>query len=84
MNQNYASSPTSPTSFAPPVTLIQGPCEKILTHKETDIYTHRYAKMIQQKCGKAEWSHCGIAGVQKSGNGKQNALPYSRNLFPKS
>ena len=48
MNQNYASSPTSPTSFAPPVTLIQGPCEKILTHKETDIYTHRYAKMIQQ------------------------------------
>ena len=31
-----------------PLTLIQGPCEKILTHKETDIYTHRYAKMIQQ------------------------------------
>ena len=39
--------------------------------------------MIQQKCGKAEWSHCGIAGVQKTGNGKQKCSPYSRNLFPK-
>lgn len=35
-----------------PLTLIQGPCEKILTHKETDIYTHRYAKMIQQNVEK--------------------------------
>lgn len=51
MNQNYASSPTSPTSFAPPHP-DSGPCEKILTHKETDIYTHRYAKMIQQNVEK--------------------------------
>ena len=38
--------------FCTPLTLIQGPCEKILTHKETDIYTHRYAKMIQQNVEK--------------------------------
>lgn len=33
--------------FCTPLTLIQGPCEKILVHKETDTYVHRYAKMIQ-------------------------------------
>lgn len=33
--------------FCTPLTLIQGPCEKILVHKETDSYVHRYAKMIQ-------------------------------------
>ena len=38
--------------FCTPLTLIQGPCEKILTHKETDIYTRRYAKMIQQNVEK--------------------------------
>lgn len=38
--------------FCTPLTLIQGPCEKILAHQETDNYTHRYAKMIQQNVEK--------------------------------
>lgn len=38
--------------FCTPLTLIQGPCEKILAHKETDNYTCRYAKMIQQNAEK--------------------------------
>lgn len=38
--------------FCTPLTLIQGPCEKILAHKETDSYINRYAKMIQQNVEK--------------------------------
>ena len=38
--------------FCTPLTLIQGPCEKILTHDKTDIYTKRYANMIQQNVEK--------------------------------
>lgn len=38
--------------FCTPLTLIQGPCEKIIAHKETDNYTRRYAKMIRQNVEK--------------------------------
>ena len=38
--------------FCTPLTLIQGPCEKILAHEKTDMYTQRYAKMIQQNVEK--------------------------------
>lgn len=38
--------------FCTPLTLIYGPCEKILSHKNTDTYIHKYARMIQQNAEK--------------------------------
>lgn len=38
--------------FCTPLTLIQGPCEKILSQTGTGIQTQRYAKMIQQNVKK--------------------------------
>ncbi|MDD3036407.1 hybrid sensor histidine kinase/response regulator transcription factor [Bacteroides sp.] len=34
--------------FCTPLTLISGPCEKILTYNKIDEYIHKYASMIQQ------------------------------------
>jgi signal transduction histidine kinase len=38
--------------FCTPLTLIYGPCEKILANPEIDAYTQKYAKMIQQNTEK--------------------------------
>lgn len=38
--------------FCTPLTLIQGPCEKILAHEGADNYIRRYGKMIQQNVEK--------------------------------
>lgn len=34
--------------FCTPLTLINGPCEKILSYNKVDTYVHKYASMIQQ------------------------------------
>ena len=34
--------------FCTPLTLISGPCEKILSYNKVDGYIHKYASMIQQ------------------------------------
>lgn len=82
MNQNYASSPTSPTSFAPPHP--DSGTVREDTHPQGDRYLHAPLRQDDSaKCGKAEWSHCGIAGVQKTGNGKQNALHTAATCFRK-
>lgn len=38
--------------FCTPLTLIYGPCEKILAYTNTDSYIHKYARMIQQNAEK--------------------------------
>lgn len=38
--------------FCTPLTLIYGPCEKILAYSESDSYIHKYGKMIQQNAEK--------------------------------
>lgn len=70
MNQNYASSPTSPTSLHPPHP--DSGTVREDTHPQGDRYLHAPLRQDDSaKCGKAEWSHCGIAGVQKTGNGNK-------------
>ena len=38
--------------FCTPLTLIYGPCERILAYKNTDTYVHKYASMIKQNAEK--------------------------------
>lgn len=38
--------------FCTPLTLIYGPCEKVLSYSGTDSYIHKYAMMIQQNAKK--------------------------------
>ena len=38
--------------FCTPLTLIYGPCEKILTYSQSDAYIQKYGKMIQQNAEK--------------------------------
>lgn len=38
--------------FCTPLTLIYGPCQRILTHPDTDNYVRKYATMIQQNAQK--------------------------------
>ncbi len=38
--------------FCTPLTLISGPCERILSYKSTDSYINKYANMIRQNAGR--------------------------------
>ena len=54
------------------------------TLPQGDRYLHAPLRQNDSaKCGKAEWSHRGVAGVQKTGNGKQNALHTAAACFRK-
>ena len=72
-----------PRSFATPLHPDSGTVRED-THPQGDRYLHAPLRQNDSaKCGKAEWSHRGVAGVQKTGNGKQNALHTAAACFRK-